>query len=61
MLPSSYVFEGMRAVLIEHELRGDLLAAAMGLNVLYLMAGVATFLFAFRAARQQGLLLHIGE
>lgn len=60
-LPSSYVFEGMRAVMIDGVFRGDLLLRALGLNVLYIAAGAATFLAAFRAARMRGLLLHIGE
>ena len=60
-LPSSYVFEGMRAVMIDGVFRGDLLLRALGLNVLYIAAGAATFLAAFRAARMRGLLLQIGE
>ena len=60
-LPSSHVFEGMRAVLIEHRFRMDLLLNAMALNVIYLGAGIAAFLAFFHSARVRGLLLHIGE
>jgi ABC-2 type transport system permease protein len=61
VLPSSHVFEGMRAVLIEHRVRTDLLVNAMLLNVVYLGAGVAAFLAFFRVARTRGQLLAIGE
>lgn len=61
LLPSSHVFEGMRALLIDATFRGDLLLRAFGLNVLYIAAGAGVFLAAFHAARHRGLLLHIGE
>ncbi len=60
-LPSSHVFEGMRAVLLERQFRLDLLANAMALNVVYLAAGVGAFLGFFRIARVRGQLLHVGE
>jgi ABC-2 type transport system permease protein len=60
-LPSSHVFEGMRAVLIEHRFPSGQLAAAAGLNAVYLAVGIAVFLYAFEVARRRGLLLHIGE
>lgn len=60
-LPSTHVFEGMRAVMIDHAFRWDLLAAALGLNLLYLAAGIGMFLLAFRSARVRGSLLHAGE
>lgn len=61
LLPSSYVFEGMRALLFTHQFRLDLMASAVALNVLYLALGAALFLIAFRIARKEGLLLHVGE
>jgi ABC-2 type transport system permease protein len=61
LLPSSHVFEGMRAVMFEHALRVDLLGNALALNVVYLAIGWAVFLAAFRAARERDLLLHVGE
>ncbi|MFM2129126.1 MAG: hypothetical protein RL477_672 [Pseudomonadota bacterium] len=60
-LPSSYVFEGMRAVLFHGVVRIDYLLAALGLNLLYLGAGAAYFLHTFRVARRTGLLMRLGE
>jgi ABC-2 type transport system permease protein len=60
-LPSAYVFEGMRAVLFQHAVRYDLMAAATALNLLYLLAATLFFLAMFRVARQRGLLLQQGE
>ena len=61
LLPSSHVFEGMRAVMIDHEFRTDLLINAALLNVVFLAAGMTVFLSVFRIARKRGLLLNIGE
>lgn len=60
-LPSSHVFEGMRAVMIDGVFRYDLLMNAVLLNALYIAVGTAVFLFAFHVARKRDLLLHIGE
>lgn len=60
-LPSAHVFEGMRAVLIEHEFRLDLLRNALLLDAAYLAIGIASFLFAIRVARRRGLLHQVGE
>ncbi len=60
-LPTAAVFEGMRAVLIEGQVRGDLLLRAALLNLLYLGIASATFLYSYRVARRRGLLLQIGE
>jgi len=60
-LPSSHVFEGMRAVLFDHVFRADLLLHAALLNVVYLTAGFASFLAYFKIARVRGQLLHVGE
>lgn len=60
-LPSSHVFEGMRAVLFEQVFRIDLLVNAVVLNAVYLAVGVGAFLAFFRVARVRGQLLHVGE
>jgi len=60
-LPSSHVFEGMRAVMFQHQFRADLLIQAGLLNVVYLGVAGAVFLYVFHVARRRGLLLHIGE
>ena len=61
VLPSSYVFEGMRAVLIDGVFRTDFLAWAAGLNLVYLGLGAASFLAHLRLARNRGLILQVGE
>jgi ABC-2 type transport system permease protein len=60
-LPSTHVFEGMRALMIDHVFRWDLLGLALALNVVYLALGIGLFLFAFQRARERGQLLHAGE
>jgi ABC-2 type transport system permease protein len=60
-LPSSYVFEGMRAVLFQHVFRTDLLWHAVALNVLYMALGAIVFLIYFGIVRRRGLLLQMGE
>lgn len=60
-LPSSYVFEGMRAVLFEGAFRTDLLLGAIGLNLLWMLLAAGVFLVLFRSARARGLLLQVGE
>jgi ABC-2 type transport system permease protein len=60
-LPPAYVFEGMRAVVLEHRFRPGLLIAAMALNAVYLSLGAAAFLLFFRSARVAGKLLQVGE
>ncbi|MBM3489287.1 MAG: ABC transporter permease [Alphaproteobacteria bacterium] len=60
-LPSAYVFEGMRAVLIDGWVRLDVMLWAGLLNLGYLAAGAGIFLYCLRAARDRGLILQIGE
>ena len=48
-LPPTYVFEGMRALLIEHVFRADLMLEALALNVVFFAAGVFGFLSCCRA------------
>jgi len=60
-LPASYVFEGMRAVMIDHVFRTDLFYHAVLLNLVYVAVGVMLFLYAFRVARKRNLLLQVGE
>ncbi len=60
-LPSAPVFEGMRAILIDGEVRIDLMAHAFALVVVYLALGAGLFLYAFQVARRRGLLLQLGE
>lgn len=60
-LPTSYVFDGMRAILLEKQVHWNLLGFAMGLSVLYLVVGFQIFLWFFRASRRAGSLLSQGE
>lgn len=61
MLPPTYVFEGMRALMIDHVFRADLMAWALGLNVVLFVAGTIGFLALLASARRQGSLLQTGE
>ncbi|MYF06521.1 MAG: ABC transporter permease [Rhodospirillaceae bacterium] len=61
ILPSTHVFEGMRAVLVDGTFRTDLLVNAVALNAVYLTVSVLVFLRFFRSARERGLILQIGE
>jgi ABC-2 type transport system permease protein len=60
-VPTSYVFEGMRAVLLQHEFRNDLFFQVLAMNVAYMAAGVALYLLAIGYARKHGMLLQMGE
>jgi ABC-2 type transport system permease protein len=60
-LPSTYVFEGMRAVMFEGNFRTDYLLIAIGLDLIYLALGATVFFIAFRDARRRGALLQMGE
>ena len=60
-MPSAHVFEGMRALVRDHHFAMDHFWAAAVLNAVYLLLGLACFLWAFRTARRNGLLLQMGE
>lgn len=60
-IPASYVFEGMRAIILHNTIRFDLMLTATLLNVIYLTGGMAIFFAYFRAARRRGTLLQMGE
>jgi ABC-2 type transport system permease protein len=60
-LPPTYVFEGMRASLIEHVFRADLMLKALMLNLVYFAISVVVFLKLLDAARRHGSLIQTGE
>jgi ABC-2 type transport system permease protein len=60
-LPPTYVFEGMRALMIAHEFRLDLMLQALALNVVFFTAGALAFLALLNSARQSGALMQTGE
>ena len=61
MLPPTYVFEGMRALLIDHVFRSDLMLQALALNAVFMAAAVIAFLRLLDSARKHGSLLQMGE
>ena len=60
-LPPTYVFEGMRTLLIDGIFRTDLMLTALALNVALLVASFAAFLALLRSAKRHGSLLGGGE
>jgi ABC-2 type transport system permease protein len=60
-LPPTYVFEGMRALIMDHVFRADLMIEAFALNVVYFAAAVVAFLALLKSSRRVGSLLQAGE
>ncbi|MEJ0079342.1 MAG: ABC transporter permease [Alphaproteobacteria bacterium] len=60
-LPPTYVFEGMRALLIDHIFRADLMIQALALNAVMFSLAVFAFLALLASARRNGTLMQTGE
>lgn len=60
-MPQTYIFEGMRTVLIDHAFRADYFVAAVALVCVYMAIGIAIFCYSFRNARHRGALIQMGE
>jgi ABC-2 type transport system permease protein len=60
-LPPTYVFEGMRALLIDHTFRADLMIQAFALNIALFSLAVSAFLGLLPSARRNGSLMQTGE
>jgi len=60
-LPPTYVFEGMRALLIQHVFRSDLMLEALVFNIALFVAATLAFMRLLQSARVQGSLLQGGE
>jgi ABC-2 type transport system permease protein len=60
-LPPTYVFEGMRSLVMDQVFRTDLMLEALGLNALYFGVAVLAFLALLNSARRQGSLMQSGE
>jgi ABC-2 type transport system permease protein len=60
-LPPTYVFEGMRALLMQHEFRTDLMFEAFFINIVLFIASFAVFLALLRSAKRHGSLIQSGE
>jgi len=60
-LPPTYVFEGMRALLIDQVFRADLMLVSLLINAGLLVASFGAFLALLKSARRHGSLLLGGE
>ncbi len=60
-LPPTYIFEGMRALLIDHQFRADLMIEAFSMNVALFGAAVTGFMLLLKSARSNGSLMQTGE
>jgi len=60
-LPPTYVFEGMRALLINHVFRADLMLQAFVFNAALFAGASFAFMKLLESAREQGSLLQTGE
>jgi ABC-2 type transport system permease protein len=60
-LPPTYVFEGMRALLVDHVFRADLMLDALLINAVLFIVSFAIFLALLNSARRAGSLLQGGE
>ncbi len=60
-LPSTHVFEGLRAVMVQGVVRWDQGGWAFGLDGFWLLAALLLFSSQFQFARMRGALLSVGE
>ena len=60
-LPPTYVFEGLRGILIDHAFRADLMVEAFTINVGLIIVACAVFLRLVDSARERGSLMAVGE
>jgi len=60
-LPPTYVFEGLRAILIDHVFRVDLMLWALAINAVLIGAGTFAFFKLVDSAKARGSILGIGE
>jgi ABC-2 type transport system permease protein len=60
-LPPTYVFEAMRAMLIDRTLRVDLMLYSLALNLVWITLGALAFKALLASARRAGSLLSMGE
>ena len=60
-LPPTYVFEGLRALLVTHIFRADLMLEALAINAVFMAGGLFAFVKLIDSARAAGTLLQMGE
>ncbi len=61
MLPATYVFEGLRALVLEQTFRGDYMLRALLLNLVYVTGAFLLFRGLLESARRNGTLVQMGE
>jgi len=61
MLPPTYVFEGMRSLLIDHVFQADLMVEALAINVVLFAASFAVFSCPFTRRQAPRLAARRGE
>ena len=60
-LPATYVFEGLRAIVLDGAFQPELMVKAFVLNLVYLALGFAAFAYFLQSARVHGSLVQMGE
>jgi ABC-2 type transport system permease protein len=60
-VPPTYVFEGLRAIVIDQNFRGDLMLGAFALNCVYFLIAALAFFRLLQSARREGTLMQTGE
>jgi ABC-2 type transport system permease protein len=60
-LPPTYVFEGLRGIVLNGVFDGTLMLKAFALNVVYFVLGLAAFRYFLQSARIHGSLVQMGE
>jgi ABC-2 type transport system permease protein len=60
-LPPTYVFEGLRAIVLGGTFETGLMVKAFALNVVYFALGFAAFAYFLQSARVHGSLVQMGE
>jgi ABC-2 type transport system permease protein len=60
-LPPTYVFEGMRALIVDHAFRADLMIEAFAFNVVLFAGASWAFRWLLESAREHGSLIQAGE
>ena len=60
-LPSTYVFEGLRGLVLHQTFRGDFMLRALLLNLVYVSAAYVLFRALLESARRNGALVQMGE
>jgi ABC-2 type transport system permease protein len=60
-LPPTYVFEGMRALLIDHQFQAGFMVLSFVMNAVLFAAAATAFMLFLDAARRNGSLMQTGE